>query len=365
MSGFGNSDRRPVDPSPILQLITYGPRGPVQIGFVFYAPDPQFRRPDEAAKLVVHASLWSADGLEDRNVVVSPYYYVSRHDRSREDGHNSDEKDERDGDVDGGDEDGRAAGHVDGMEDGDGDVDGHGSPDDHQQHAHHDHHPHYHQHRHGGRPDAPLPPPAATTARSTLGSAGAAVNADDRNVTLQIHPPDSTGNLSTTTPSTTAPSSPSLSATTTTTTPSPTSSLDTDSDNSNESTADGKSSSCTRRRDMIQTLVGSVVSQCTPLKDLEGRMGLFAIFHDLSIRTPGQYRIRFSLLRLFPNIPSPTTTPIITSVLSDIVDVFQPKRFPGLLVTTRLSQHFANQGVPIHVRKSAPQNSRAKKELQE
>lgn len=55
-----------------------------------------------------------------------------------------------------------------------------------------------------------------------------------------------------------------------------------------------------RQRDMIQTLVGSVVSPCMLLRDLEQREGHFFVFHDLSIRTPGQYRIRFSLLRLMP-----------------------------------------------------------------
>ncbi|KAJ3170823.1 hypothetical protein HDU87_008708 [Geranomyces variabilis] len=181
---------------------------------------------DDAATLVVHASLWSADGTEDRNVVVSPYYYVSRQENAAGSG--------------------------------------------------------------GG---------SGLIAKAASITDGADADTDSAS-------------------------------------PTP-------SDSSKES------------RDMIQTLVGSVVSQCMPLQDMDGRGGLFAIFHDLSIRTPGQYRIRFSLLKLIiaPPQEPPISTPILASALSEPVAVFQPKRFPGLLATTPLSEHFASQGLPIHVRK--------------
>ncbi|KAJ3015322.1 hypothetical protein HKX48_004661 [Thoreauomyces humboldtii] len=283
MSGFGNSDRRPVDPPPILQLITYGSRGPIPISL------------DDAATFVVHASLWSADGNEDRNVVVSPYYYVSRQDQTREDGDDDDEDAdaEADDDTDEMEDDARP------REDYDSRRESNGSP-------------------------APMDiGGVAEASEPTADPDGMIINPAPLWGERAPVPTRRLSQTSATGDSGSGPSSSSLS-------PQP-----------------------KEQRDMIQTLVGSVVSQCMALQDLEGRDGFFAVFHDLSIRTPGQYRIRFSLLRLFPNgTPNGSmTTPIVTTALSDVVSVFQPKRFPGLLSTTRLSEHFAHQGLPIHVRK--------------
>ncbi|KNC97853.1 uncharacterized protein SPPG_06849 [Spizellomyces punctatus DAOM BR117] len=234
MSGFGNSDRRPVDPPPILQLYAYGPRGVENIDI------------DEACQLVVHASLWSSDGSEDRNIVVSPYYYVTR----REGADNEERGDADDERIE------------------------FGSP---------------------------------SMSRRLSGSGGAPSES-------MLERRKSTGSVSREMP------------------------RETD-----------------QRRDMIQTLVGSVVSPCVALEDLEEREGLFFVFHDLSIRTPGQYRIRFSLLKLSSKATvdgADPGTPILATAMSDVVSVYQPKRFPGLLGTTELSECFARQGIPIHVRRN-------------
>ncbi|KAI9104600.1 velvet factor-domain-containing protein [Phlyctochytrium arcticum] len=232
MSGFGNSDRRPVDPPPILQLCGVD------------AADT-----DEACRLVVHASLWSADGSEDRNIVVSPYYYLTR--QLGQPGYSDDQ----------------------GMDEDDGE---------------------------------------ATDKKPDLGASSGGESAMINALQQQRR-------------------------------------------KGSVSTASGKEGRETdQKRDMIQTLVGSVVSPCVPLEDLEGREGLFFVFHDLSIRTPGQYRIRFSLLKLVANasMGQPSGTPILATAMSDVVSVYQPKRFPGLLGTTELSECFARQGVPIHVRRN-------------
>ncbi|KAI8586365.1 velvet factor-domain-containing protein [Geranomyces variabilis] len=279
MSGFGNSDRRPVDPPPILELLTYGAHGPIRIS------------DEDAATLVVHASLWSADGTEDRNVVVSPYYYVSRQEKGGQSpGGGS------------GDSDGPS---VSGDEDGDSSVRDSSAvpalvPP-------------------GPRPPSTLPPTPRQLPSNSSSSTAARPGASGGGGYV-------------------IPKAASM-----------TDGADADTDSASPTPSDSSKES----RDMIQTLVGSVVSQCMPLQDMDGRAGLFAVFHDLSIRTPGQYRIRFSLLKLIiaPPQEPPITTPILASALSEPVAVFQPKRFPGLLATTPLSEHFASQGLPIHVRK--------------
>ncbi|KAI8994390.1 velvet factor [Gaertneriomyces semiglobifer] len=190
------ADRRPVDPPPILEVIAFGNQGlePISV--------------EESCHLVVHATLWSADGKEDRNIVVSPYYYITRSSdveaKERKKGKKEDHADEP--------------------------------------------------------------------------------------------------------------------------------------------------------REMVQTLVGTAVSSCLKLEDLDGREGYYFVFHDLSIRTPGFYRMKFALCSVGGNNASPTTPfPVLATITSEVVQVFQPKKFPGLLTTTPLSECFAKQGVPIHVRKGKSQ----------
>jgi hypothetical protein len=50
--------------------------------------------------------------------------------------------------------------------------------------------------------------------------------------------------------------------------------------------------SCTRN------LVGSLVASASKLYDLSGELGIFFVFQDLSIRTEGQFRLKFSFVNL-------------------------------------------------------------------
>lgn len=47
-----------------------------------------------------------------------------------------------------------------------------------------------------------------------------------------------------------------------------------------------------------QNLVGSVVSEAQKLIDVDGRLGVFFVFQDLSVRVEGTFRLRFSLIDL-------------------------------------------------------------------
>jgi hypothetical protein len=46
----------------------------------------------------------------------------------------------------------------------------------------------------------------------------------------------------------------------------------------------------------MRNLVGSSVSSATKLYDLDGNLGIFFIFQDVSLRTEGSFRLKFSLV---------------------------------------------------------------------
>jgi len=99
------------------------------------------------------------------------------------------------------------------------------------------------------------------------------------------------------------------------------------------------------------------------LFNTEGKLGIFCIFQDLSVRTEGFFRLKFmfadltqSLNRGIPSNSAAYEGPVRDSqieaeVFSDVFGVFAPKNFPGMLEATELSQCFARQGVKITTRK--------------
>nr|CAG8616859.1 4406_t:CDS:2 [Entrophospora candida] len=60
MCGFGEKDRRPIDPPPIVQLLITDSNGHTDNSMI---QNPFF---------VLHVTLWSEDGREERNVISSP-----------------------------------------------------------------------------------------------------------------------------------------------------------------------------------------------------------------------------------------------------------------------------------------------------
>ncbi|KAK9766076.1 hypothetical protein K7432_005100 [Basidiobolus ranarum] len=60
MCGFGEKDRRPIDPPPIIQLIVKDQQGRIDMGVL---QNPFF---------VLHVTLWSEDGKEERNIISNP-----------------------------------------------------------------------------------------------------------------------------------------------------------------------------------------------------------------------------------------------------------------------------------------------------
>ncbi|KAI9261444.1 velvet factor [Phascolomyces articulosus] len=62
MCGFGEKDRRPIDPPPIVKLIVQqeGQQGPVDVQTL------------QTPFFVLHVTLWSADREEERNIISNP-----------------------------------------------------------------------------------------------------------------------------------------------------------------------------------------------------------------------------------------------------------------------------------------------------
>lgn len=105
----------------------------------------------------------------------------------------------------------------------------------------------------------------------------------------------------------------------------------------------------------MRNLVGSSVASAAKLYDLDGNLGIFFVFQDISFRTEGKFKLAFSLINVGStcgntvNTSSPTQ--VLTRVFTDMFTVFTAKKFPGVVKSTPLSQCFAKQGVKIPIRK--------------
>ena len=111
---------------------------------------------------------------------------------------------------------------------------------------------------------------------------------------------------------------------------------------------------CTRN------LIGSLSGSAFQLKDLKNEVGLWFVFQDLSIRTEGFFRLKFSFFDLMgEDVPPEQTStatlaqlaPMLACTYSDAFHVYSAKKFPGVIESTPLSREFAKQGIKIPIRK--------------
>ncbi|ATY63218.1 nucleoside diphosphatase Gda1 [Cordyceps militaris] len=113
-----------------------------------------------------------------------------------------------------------------------------------------------------------------------------------------------------------------------------------------------------------RNLIGSVAVSAFNLCDTEDKRGIWFVLQDLSVRTEGNFRIRFSFVNVGPpggrvpqdGNPAKVTTgraPILASSYSEVFSVFSAKKFPGVCESTALSKTFAAQGIKIPIRKEA------------
>ncbi|KAF9939665.1 hypothetical protein BGZ65_009858 [Modicella reniformis] len=105
---------------------------------------------------------------------------------------------------------------------------------------------------------------------------------------------------------------------------------------------------------LTRILMGSLVVSPVLLNNVEGVPGWYFSFPDLSIRTEGVYTLKFSLMRFgsfdFANSDDGHASMIVAEEVSEPFTVFSAKKFPGMTESTELSKAFAKQGLKIPIR---------------
>lgn len=105
-------------------------------------------------------------------------------------------------------------------------------------------------------------------------------------------------------------------------------------------------------------LMGTLVASPFVGNDEVGIGGCFFVFPDLSVRTPGIYRLRFQLVVLDPVMASGVRTPVRSIIKSDVFQVFNAKDFRGMRASTALTKSLRLQGCLIFVEKSPAKEAR-------
>ncbi|OAX39799.1 hypothetical protein K503DRAFT_738707 [Rhizopogon vinicolor AM-OR11-026] len=99
-------------------------------------------------------------------------------------------------------------------------------------------------------------------------------------------------------------------------------------------------------------LYGNLVSSPQKLRDLQGRLGLYFLFPDASIRWRGRFQLGISLLRISETDASGTMSiasqgTVLAQARTRPFDVFAHQNYVAPPVT-RLTQSFLRQGARIH-----------------
>lgn len=93
---------------------------------------------------------------------------------------------------------------------------------------------------------------------------------------------------------------------------------------------------------------GTIVQSPHRLRDLSGQFAVFFAFPDVSIRLEGSYRLQF---RLYSIAVGGRTSGPLAKVSSTPFRVMPPKFFPGMVSSSELTRHLAEQGFKLRVRK--------------
>ncbi|KAF9928659.1 hypothetical protein BGZ67_006839 [Mortierella alpina] len=105
---------------------------------------------------------------------------------------------------------------------------------------------------------------------------------------------------------------------------------------------------------LTRILMGAAVVSPILLNNERGEPGWYFSFPDLSIRTEGVYTLKFSLMRLasfdFAEQGGSHASLLIAETTSQPFTVYSAKKFPGMTESTELSKAFARQGLKIPIR---------------
>ncbi|KAI8710595.1 Velvet domain-containing protein [Fusarium sp. LHS14.1] len=99
-------------------------------------------------------------------------------------------------------------------------------------------------------------------------------------------------------------------------------------------------------------LMGSLVSASFVAKDEFDKEGCFFCFPDLSCRTPGSFRLKFSLVKVDPvRAAEVKHFPVLAVIVSNVFTVYTAKDFPGMKESTCLTKRLREQGCIIPIKK--------------
>lgn len=100
-------------------------------------------------------------------------------------------------------------------------------------------------------------------------------------------------------------------------------------------------------------LMGTLVASPFVGDDENGEEGCFFCFPDLSCRTPGAFRVQFSLVIIDPiaSTQPGKRFPVVAEVVTDVFTVYNAKDFPGMQASTPLTKRLKEQGCLISIKK--------------
>lgn len=99
-------------------------------------------------------------------------------------------------------------------------------------------------------------------------------------------------------------------------------------------------------------LMGSLVGTPFVGQDDQGEEGCFFCFSDLSCRTPGAFRLKFTLIMIDPARAGVVRHfPVLTEITSGVFHVYSAKEFPGMLPSSSLAKRLKEQGCIISIKK--------------
>ncbi|KAF3804910.1 Velvet complex subunit 2 [Colletotrichum gloeosporioides] len=123
-----------------------------------------------------------------------------------------------------------------------------------------------------------------------------------------------------------------------------------------------------------RNLIGSLASSAFRLSDTEDNVGIWFVMQDLSVRTEGLFRLRFSFVSVAKRAGQPSAagslvnmgkSNVLAQCWSDVFQVYSAKKFPGVCESTPLSKCFAHQGIKIPIRKDGPSDGKKNNEEDE
>ena len=100
--------------------------------------------------------------------------------------------------------------------------------------------------------------------------------------------------------------------------------------------------------------MGSLVAAPYPAKDENGMAGTFFVLPDLSCRNPGQYQLKFTLIRIDPtNMMTGSKHPTVAHATTELFSVYTAKDFPGMRASSGLLKALRRQGLNVGVKKGS------------